>query len=108
MDEFMILLVDHLRNKITATGRPYAVVDLAIISMYLTVDIITRLAFGEALGFLASDSDKYNMLADTRMAVRFMWLPLVDPYVRAITTSRAFLQFFGKTRQFQVLGVVQR
>lgn len=101
----MTLLIDYLRNKITATSRPYAVVEMAIISMYFTVDIITRLAFGEELGFLSSDSDKYNLLADTRRAVRILWLPLVDSHVRAITTSRAFIRLFGKK---SILGVVQR
>lgn len=73
--------------------------------MYFTMDVITRLAFGKELGFLSSDSDRYNLLADTRKAVGFMWLPLVDSTVRAVVTSRLFLNTFGKK---SMLGVIQK
>lgn len=105
MDTFIVLLVKHLRGKIAGASRPRAVVDLARTSMYFTMDVITRLAFGKELGFLSSDSDRYDLLADTRKAVGFMWLPLVDSTVRAVTTSRLFLNTLGKR---SMLGVIQK
>lgn len=73
--------------------------------MYFTMDVITRLAFGEELGFLASDSDRYNLLANLRRAVKVMWLPIVDSNVRTITTSSIFFNLLGKR---SMLGLLQR
>lgn len=73
--------------------------------MYFTLDVITRLAFGEELGFLASDSDKYGLIASFRSAVKVMWLPIVDANVRAVTTSSIFINMVGKR---SMLGLLQR
>lgn len=105
VDKFLTLMIDHLRKKITSSSGPNAIVDLANVSLYFTMDIITRLSFGKELGFLASDSDRHNVLSDTRSAVKVMWLPLVDSTVRRITSSRAFLDLVGKK---SVLGVIRR
>lgn len=107
MDTFVALLVEQLRSRIntgSGTSRPHAVVDLARFSVYFTMDVITRLAFGQELGFLASDSDRHGLLSNLRTAVRVLWLPLVDSNVRAVTTSSVFLSMLGKK---SMLGLLQ-
>ncbi|CAN8103392.1 unnamed protein product [Discula destructiva] len=92
-------LIQYLRKKIpqhntsstmmmTTTTAPAAVVvDLALVSLYFTTDVITRLAFGEALGFLQTDSDVLGLVRQTRVAVRTSFIALVVPWFRALALS---------------------
>lgn len=51
------------------------------------MDVITRLAFGEALGFLRTGSDVHGIIAQTRRSFRVLFVPLVVPWFRALIMS---------------------
>lgn len=98
VDGFLVLLVQYLRDKTregAGSNSPGTVVDLAPLSAYFTMDIITRVAFGKELGFLRSDSDVYDLLKQTGAAVKFLAVPLGVPWLRKIILSRPFMDRFG-------------
>lgn len=83
-------------------GKTPVAVDLATVSVYYTMDIITHVAFGKELGFLSSDSDVLQLLAQTSRAVKILAVPLAIPRLRTIINSRVFLQFFGPKSTDQI------
>lgn len=94
VDDFINGLIKYLRGKITTTDpRSPAVVDLALVSMYFTMDVITRLAFGEELGFMRTNSDVHGLLEQTRGALRVAFIPLVVPWFRDIAFSKPLFRF---------------
>lgn len=92
VDGIVNMLMEYVRKKGRSEERAF---DLARVSIYFTMDIITRVAFGKELGFLSSDSDVYNMLGETRTLVKMLAVPLAVPWLRAIITSRPFMKLFG-------------
>lgn len=93
-------LVDLLRRKYAVpasstlkTTKP--LLDLGMMSSYLTMDIITSLAFGKEFGYLKDETDHYNFLR----GVRELWPRLSTsadiPWIRTILFSQAFLRVFG-------------
>lgn len=97
IDTIVDQLLHHLRSKTTCTnnsGNPSAI-DLAHSINYFTMDVITRLAFGQEIGFLASDSDVHGLIAAIKYAMKTYTVPLAIPWLRDIFTSRLFLALFG-------------
>lgn len=111
VDGFVDALIQYIRNKARPRDGSSAsvVVDLAPITVYFTTDIITRVAFGKELGFLRTDSDVYDLLSETKIAVKFMAAPLAIPWLRNILTSRFFMKLFGpKSTDRNGFGALQR
>jgi hypothetical protein len=80
-------------SKPADNGKP--ILDLAPLSNFFTMDVITRLAFGHEFGYLKNETDHYNFLG----IVRGLW-PLMStsadiPWIRNILFSPTFLKFFG-------------
>lgn len=102
-------LIRHLRAKASAGPRQSSVVDLAMIVNYFTLDVITRVAFGQEMGFLQSDSDVHGMIAAMRVALRTSSIVIHVPWLRDITTTAWFNKLFGpKPTDKKGLGVVLR
>lgn len=109
MDEFINGLMQYLRGKITTGPHGPSVVDFALVSMYFTMDVITRLAFGEELGFMRTDSDVHGLLEQIRGALRIAFIPLVVPWFRDIAFSRPLFRFLRpKPTDTKGLGVALR
>lgn len=53
-------LVELVRSKYVSNATTYRPVDLAQKLQYLTLDVISDLAFGEPLGYLEQDADPYH------------------------------------------------
>lgn len=101
VDELVEALIRHVREKARLgqddddDGREPVTVDLAPISTYFTMDVITRVAFGKELGFLRTDSDVSGVLAELTKAVRGLAAPLAAPSLRAVMDTRVFQKLFG-------------
>ncbi|ROW02925.1 hypothetical protein VSDG_01713 [Cytospora chrysosperma] len=113
VDNLINTLIQYLRDKCAKGPEATSVVNFALVVNYFTMDVITRIAFGEELGFLRSDTDVHNLLAAVRAALRTVNVPLSIPWVRDITTSRWFLNYFGprptdKTGIGLVIGVAEK
>lgn len=105
VDELVEALVRHIRDKARLglhdddgsdddDGRGPVAVDLAPISTYFTMDVITRVAFGKEMGFLRTDSDVSGILAHLTTVVRGLAAPLAIPPLRGIMDSRVFQKLF--------------
>lgn len=93
VDGFVTDLVQYLRGKIASDQHGASVVDLARVSLYFTMDVITRLAFGEALGFMRTDSDVHALQEHLRAGLKAAFIPLVIPWFRRIAFSRPLIRF---------------
>ena len=95
VDDLIRTLTRYFRDKCANTPDRTAVLDLATIVNYLTMDVITRVAFGNELGFLRSDSDVHSLLAANRRILRTYMLPMTIPWLRDLLTSRLFIKLLG-------------
>ncbi|KAI6352049.1 Cytochrome P450 monooxygenase aba1 [Pyricularia grisea] len=103
IDEQVQTLVNTLRRKYAAPAkgnasgkRPQgALVDLGPISCYFTMDVITRLGFGQEFGYLQSETDLYNFLGSVRDLWPRMSTSADVPWIRNILFSKFFLKLVG-------------
>ncbi|KAL9016822.1 MAG: hypothetical protein Q9185_005819 [Variospora sp. 1 TL-2023] len=64
-----------VRAKYTSTDKIIRRVDFGRLAQYLTLDIITDMAFGEPAGFLSEDGDQFQYLETMSHALpRFEWI----------------------------------
>ncbi|KAM7213033.1 cytochrome P450 monooxygenase lolP1 [Rhypophila decipiens] len=54
--------INLIESKYISTPTDYRPMELAHKLMYLAIDVITELGFGQALGFLANDKDMHNYI----------------------------------------------
>lgn len=107
VDDLINVLTQYLRDKCAKGPEATTVVNFAFVVNSFTMDVITRIAFGQELGFLQSDTDVHGLLAAVRASLRTVNIPLSIPWVRDITTSRWFLRCFGpRSTDKKGLGVV--
>ncbi|KAK8045983.1 BcABA1- cytochrome P450 monooxygenase [Apiospora saccharicola] len=109
VDEQLATFCDRLRNYATS-GR---LLDLGPISNYFTVDVVTRLGFGQQFGFLADESDKYNFLHELKQLWPRMSTSADVPWIRAVLFSTPVLKLLGpkprdKTGFGALMGVAEK
>ncbi|KAK1757894.1 cytochrome P450 [Echria macrotheca] len=96
VDEQVAALVDLVRRKyLTKPGSEIRKADFAVVISYFTMDVITKIGTGEAFGYLRTDSDVFDFLAEVRSMWWIIGLTLDIPWVRALAYSNTFLRFFG-------------
>ncbi|OTB08897.1 hypothetical protein M426DRAFT_316923 [Hypoxylon sp. CI-4A] len=86
---------DLINRKYISNGSEYHPVDFAELISFYTVDVITRLAFGEEFGCLKTDSDVHGFLASVKDSWASIAIALDVPYIRNMLFSQLFLRFFG-------------
>ncbi|KAI7774803.1 hypothetical protein LA080_007773 [Diaporthe eres] len=64
VDEQLGILLSVIRDRYARTGRH---LELAEVTAFFTMDVITRLAFGEAFGYLSQETDLYGFLGSLRV-----------------------------------------
>ncbi|KAL8724299.1 MAG: hypothetical protein Q9166_008030, partial [cf. Caloplaca sp. 2 TL-2023] len=75
VDDRLEDLTSLIRAKYTSTDRVMKRVDFARLAQYLTLDIITDMAFGEPAGFLSEDGDQFEYLDTMSQALpAFGWV----------------------------------
>ncbi|KAL8870024.1 MAG: hypothetical protein Q9174_003832, partial [Haloplaca sp. 1 TL-2023] len=75
VDDRLEDLTNLIRAKYTSTDRVIRKVDFGRLAQYLTLDIITDMAFGEPAGFLSEDDDQFHYLETMSQALpRFEWV----------------------------------
>ncbi|KAI4249475.1 MAG: hypothetical protein LQ352_005621, partial [Teloschistes flavicans] len=75
VDDRLQDLINLIRAKYTSTDKVVRRVDFGSLAQYLTLDIITDMAFGEPAGFLSEDSDQFHYLEIMSQALpRFEWV----------------------------------
>ncbi|KAH7634524.1 cytochrome P450 [Sordaria sp. MPI-SDFR-AT-0083] len=71
------------------------VADLAPLCSYLTMDVITKLGFGEEFGYLQREEDVFGFLQEFREANWLMGIASDLPYLRNVLFSSWFLRWLG-------------
>ncbi|CAN9289076.1 unnamed protein product [Alternaria alternata] len=64
IDEQVKKFIDVIRNRyvIASPGNGQPLLDLVAITSYFTMDVITRMGFGKAVGYLEDEKDHYDFL----------------------------------------------
>lgn len=95
VDEQVSALVDLIRRKYLTDGKTVRKADFSLLASYFTMDVITKIGTGEAFGYLRTDSDVFNFLAEVRSVWWFVGLTLDIPWIRSLAYSDTFLKLFG-------------
>lgn len=110
VDSMITLFMQYLRDKSSksaSSGTSGGILDLAQSVTFFTLDIITRVAFGEDLGFLRTDSDIHGFMEQMQSTVKLFAVPMEVPWIRNILTSDWFNKLFGpKPTDKKGLGLI--
>lgn len=69
--------------------------DLAVMTSFFTMDVITKVAFGEEFGYMKTDEDLYGFLFSIRKFWPRLAMTVDVPWIRNVLFSNAFLRWFG-------------
>ncbi|POS75469.1 cytochrome P450 [Diaporthe helianthi] len=97
IDEQILLMLHALRTKyVPKHDKPNPpLLDFSDFSSFLTMDVITRAAFGEEFGHLRSDSDVTGFLTQLREHWAMISLVNETPFLRSLFCSKMWLRLFG-------------
>lgn len=97
IDEQIVVMLDVLRTKYVHKNEKCnpPLLDFADFSSFLTMDVISRAAFGEEFGHLRTDSDVTGFLAHLREQWPMVSLVNETPFLRSLFYSKIYLRLFG-------------
>ncbi len=94
LDLIIFELLNLIERKYLSSGADSRPFDFATISQYFTIDVITQLSLGKALGFLKNEEDMYeysatlaknlpvvNFISSVPSLIRFIRLPIVQKFL---------------------------
>lgn len=96
--ELVTTLVDVIRRKYarpSSAGSPPTYLDLGSITNYFTLDVITRLAFGQEMGYLKDDTDHFDFFRIVRSLWPQMSTSADVPWIRKLLFSKPVLRLVG-------------
>ncbi|KAI1171046.1 pisatin demethylase [Nemania sp. FL0916] len=90
-------LVDNIRQNMSNNIKNGSgnLIDLAPLMSYFTMDVVTRVAFGQEYGYLKANQDLYSFLREVRENWPKLAMSLDVPHLRNIIFNPLFLKFFG-------------
>jgi hypothetical protein len=95
VDEQLRRLIDLIRRKHLSTSGNPQVVDFSLLSRYFTLDVVTRLAFGTAFGYLEEGTDMYGWIGMVDQAMGFMIMAMDIPWLRRMLFSPFLFSIVG-------------
>ncbi|XXH03391.1 hypothetical protein Hte_009792 [Hypoxylon texense] len=95
IDSVISNFINTIRRKHLSTKTTSCNVDLANAVRRFTLDMITRLAYGQAFGFQDADGDLYDYITRLDKTLILMSLSQEVPLLRRIVFSRFFFNMFG-------------
>ncbi|XDG03945.1 hypothetical protein ABKA04_003560 [Annulohypoxylon sp. FPYF3050] len=95
VDSIVTHFIKVIRAKHLTAKDQIRTVDFAMMSRYFTLDVITRLAYGKAFGFLDSDEDLFGYTTQADKLIKAQNLSQEIPLFRYIVFSRLFFGMFG-------------
>ncbi|KAI0896498.1 cytochrome P450 [Annulohypoxylon nitens] len=95
VDSIVTHFIEVIRAKHLTTKDQIRTVDFAMMTRYFTLDVITRLAYGKAFGFLDSDEDLFGYTTQADKLIKAQNLSQEIPLFRYIVFSRLFFGMFG-------------
>lgn len=107
VDDQVGAMIRLLRTKyvVTADNSSPLLLDLGSVTSYLTVDVISRVLFGNEFGYLRDDSDSHGFLKQLRDHLATLVYFIDVAWLRSIAFSKTFLMIFGpKTTDTKGVG----
>ncbi|KAI1773371.1 cytochrome P450 [Hypoxylon cercidicola] len=95
VDSQIINLINTIRRKHLTTKTKFCNVDLVNIIRRFTLDILTRLGYGQAFGFQDADEELYDYATHLERALKTMSLSQEVPFLRRIVFSKFLFDIFG-------------
>lgn len=87
IDEGVARFIRLIEDKYISTATDYRPVDFARKVQYMTLDIISKIAFGEAFGFMERDNDFFDYIKTTEDTVPLMQMFAVIPWLLSLLQS---------------------
>ncbi|OAG13648.1 pisatin demethylase [Alternaria alternata] len=95
IDEQVKIFIDVIRNRyvVASPGNGQPLLDLVAITSYFTMDVITRMGFGKAVGYLEDEKDHYDFLGTVDELWPRMSTVADVPWIRKFLFSPFVLNF---------------
>ncbi|KAF2493238.1 putative P450 monooxygenase [Lophium mytilinum] len=84
IDERLLQVLGLIRSKYVSTDTEYRPMDLARVTTFFTLDVISTIAFGKSFGFLVTDEDPFDYLKQLHVFLPAIMLFSVFPDVQKI------------------------
>ncbi|KAH8680403.1 benzoate 4-monooxygenase cytochrome P450 [Ilyonectria robusta] len=81
IDAGIARFVTLLEDKYLSTATEYRPVDFARKAQYMTLDVISKIAFGESFGFMDRDEDLYDYIRTVESSVPMMQMFALIPWL---------------------------
>jgi hypothetical protein len=78
----------------TDAARP-VILDLCVLAGYLSMDVITRLGFGQEIGYLRDETDHFQFHQSLQRAWPYLTLSTDVAWIRRVLFSRVGLKLLG-------------
>lgn len=105
IDEQLAGLLDLIRRKYVSTATELRPMDFAQRINFFTLDVITKIAYGRAFGYLATDSDVYEYIETARAHIPVIASLGDVPWLAALVFSSTGLKIVGpKTTDKKGIG----
>lgn len=107
VDEQVLQLVGLIRRGYVSAGSTLRPVDMGQVSQYFTLDALTSLAYGEAFGYLTTETDIHGYLKASEGIAPINVISADVPWVGSILFSKLILSIIGpKTTDKSGMGVL--
>jgi hypothetical protein len=93
----VVELINLIEKKYITTEHEFRPVEFAHTAMFFAIDVISDLSWGEALGFLADDADKFDYLKLNDTFFPFMTAMSALPWLTAMMQRAPFKYLLPKS-----------
>jgi hypothetical protein len=104
IDEGVARFVRLLEDKYLSTPTIFRPVDMARKVQYLTLDIIAKIAFGDAFGFMDADGDRFGYIRTIESAGPGMSMVALIPWLVNVIQSPLFKAALPKDTDMVGIG----
>lgn len=88
IDDGILRFSQLIDEKYISTETEYRPCDLARKLQFMTLDIAGKIAFGESLGFMDEDRDKWNYIEQAEASLPVMQVIAMRPWITGLLQSR--------------------
>ncbi|KAI1380844.1 cytochrome P450 [Hypoxylon crocopeplum] len=112
IDEQLAALVALIRRKYVSTDDELRPMDFAQKAQFFTLDAITKIAYGRAFGYLATDTDVYNYIETVESQLPTLVVISDIPWLCRLVYTETVLRIIGpkptdKKGMGRMMGVAQ-
>jgi hypothetical protein len=79
IDEILGKLIDLINRKYISKGTDYKRLDFARISSFFTIDVISKVAFGDEFGYLDNDEDVHGWVSTLNSMLPYIMMLGIIP-----------------------------